>query len=269
MKAKRFLAFVAGAAMLFGAVGCTPDEDAAGGVDANISVSPNVITSTLADGATVTLSVTSNADWTVTCTEADVVLTPTSGAGNGSVTVSIPASTTENPIEARNFSINFKAAKQKVYEGIEIPSYAYATVSVYQNENGDESVATNVKAVRALLTAMSPTKDKTDVTEEIASKVLSGVVVGAPSGGNMQDFTLAIQDNTTESGAGLVVTADASVIGTFKIGDVVQVSLAGARVSSCTKELHLLTNLHSRYATSDCVVVTEGRTHKVVVFILN
>lgn len=246
--------------MLFGAVGCTPDEDAEGGVDANITVSPNVITSTLADGATVTLSVTSNADWTVTCTEADVVLTPTSGAGNGSVTVSIPASTTENPIEARNFSINFKAAKQKVYEGIEVPSYAYATVSVYQNENGDESVATNVKAVRALLTAMSPTKDKADVTEEIASKVLSGVVVGAPSGGNMQDFTLAIQDNTTEPGAGLVVTADASVIGTFKIGDIVQVSLEGAKVSLYNNLMQLaVSNSISKFASGvvvEPVVVT-------------
>ena len=229
MKARRFFAFVAAAGMLFAGGGCTKDNNEGGNPGASITVTPNVITSTLADGATVTLTVKSNADWTVSCDQTDVAFAPVSGTGNGTVAVVIPASTTENPIEARNFSINFEAVKMQMIEGFEMPSYADATVSVYQNENGDETLTTNVKAIRTLLNEMELSKNEVDVTEEIAAKTLTGIVVGAPNGGNMQEFTIAIQDNTTEPGAGLVLTADAGALAAFQLGDIIQVPLKDAK----------------------------------------
>ena len=42
-----------------------------------------------------------------------------------------------------------------------------------------------------------------------------------------------------------------------------------SEVSTSTEELHLLTNLHRRYAACDTVVVAEISTHKVVVLILD
>ena len=75
MKARKFFAFVAGAAMLFGGVACTPDngEETDTTSAATLSVNPEVLTTTL-EGDTFTLAVTSNATWTVSCDQNDVVL---------------------------------------------------------------------------------------------------------------------------------------------------------------------------------------------------
>ncbi|MBE6175014.1 MAG: hypothetical protein E7147_05675 [Rikenellaceae bacterium] len=133
MKARRFFAFVAATAMLF-AVGCTPD----GGVEANgekatISVTPTSFALAL-EGGEQTITVTSNADWTVSCLAAsDVTFEPAAGSGDGSVVVTVPASETD-----RNFVITFSAQKPQIVDGMEFPSNAKAEVAVSQNAGGQD-----------------------------------------------------------------------------------------------------------------------------------
>ena len=68
-----------------------------------ISVSPRVY-NLVGEGGEVEISVTSNADWSATCDVADVTLAPTSGNGNGTVKVTVPATKT-----ARDIEISFTA----------------------------------------------------------------------------------------------------------------------------------------------------------------
>ena len=129
MKARRFFAFVAGAAMLFG-VGCTPEGEEADGAKAEITVSPATISATL-EGTTETLQVTSNADWVVTCDQSDVVVSTLVGRGNTVVTVEIPPVTA-----ARNFVIKFTASKMMSVAGVTVPSTKSFDVQVSQNSTG-------------------------------------------------------------------------------------------------------------------------------------
>ena len=133
MKARKFFAFVAGAAMLFGAVGCNPDQggnEVSDDSPAAITVNPATIATTL-EGESCELTVTSNAEWTVTCDQSDVTITPAEGVKDGVVTVTIPAAA------ARNFEIVFKAKKQAAVQGIAYTSTAEAVVTVSQNATGE------------------------------------------------------------------------------------------------------------------------------------
>ena len=133
MKARRFFAFVAGAAMLFGGFACTPE----GGEEtdnnyAELTVTPASISATL-EGTTETLVVTSNASWVVTCDQADVVLNTLVGKGNGTVTVDIPSATA-----ARSFVIKFVASKMVSVAGVTVPSVKEFDVQVSQNATGTD-----------------------------------------------------------------------------------------------------------------------------------
>ena len=92
---------------------------------ASISVSPKTI-SIGAEGGLQSITVTSNAAWSVTCNESNVSISPRSGSGNGSVTVSIPAATA-----SRSFSIDFEADNGN--------STAKASVAVSQSVNGGDT----------------------------------------------------------------------------------------------------------------------------------
>ena len=115
-------------------------------------------------------------------------------------------------------------------QGIPYVSKANASVAVYQNANGDTSIATNVAEVRALLAAMNPGSTKTDVTPEIAAMTVTGIVVGEPNGNMGNNYLFAIQDDGTAPGGGLTVNHDKAK--EMKIGQVVTFSLAGAQVQS-------------------------------------
>ena len=117
--------------MLFGGVACTPDNG--GETDNNyaeLSVSPASISTTL-EGTTETLAVTSNADWVVSCDQADVVITPALGNGDGTVSIEVPAATAD-----RTFVIKFKASKMVTVAGVSVPSTKEFDVQVSQNANG-------------------------------------------------------------------------------------------------------------------------------------
>ena len=133
MKARRFFAFVAGAAMLFGGFACTPDNGEEGDNSyAELTVTPASISATL-EGATETLVVTSNATWVATCDQTDVVLSTIAGNGNGTVTVEIPSVTA-----ARNFVIKFVASKMVSVAGVTVPSTHEFDVQVSQNATGTD-----------------------------------------------------------------------------------------------------------------------------------
>ena len=129
MKARRFFAFVAGAAMLFSGVGCTPEE----GADSNpasIVVSPSSISVDYA-GKTETVQVVSNATWVATCDVEGVKITPFAGNGDATVSIEIPAATQD-----RTFTVNFLATKSITVAGIVAPSTNEAKVTVSQNASG-------------------------------------------------------------------------------------------------------------------------------------
>ena len=132
MKARRFFAFVAGAAMLFG-VGCTPNEEGKGGDEAmaEITVSPTSFATDLEGGEQV-ITVTSNATWAVSCDQADVTIEPLTGNGNGSVTITVPAAS------AREFKVVFDAQKQTTIPalGTSTTTTAKAEVTISQNAGG-------------------------------------------------------------------------------------------------------------------------------------
>ena len=221
MKARRFFAFIAGAAMLFGVSGCTELEGEGDSAIAEITVTPSSFATDLEGGEQV-LTVTCNGTWTVSCDQTDVTVEPLSGTGNGTVTVTVPAVTA-----ARNFSIKFEATKQALVQGIPYPSTAKAAVAVYQNEGGDTSIATNVKAVRDLLKNMTLSSTAVAVTDEIAAMTITGVVVGCPAGNMGNDYLLAIQDDSTAPGCGLTINHNKAA--NYNKGDVISVSLSGAQ----------------------------------------
>ena len=143
MKARRFFAFVAGAAMLFG-VGCTPeggaDEDTT--TPAEIAVSPAETAISL-EGDTKTFSVTSNASWVATCDVEGVTVSPELGKGNASVTVVVPATTA-----ARSVVVTFNASKPASMDGFSYNSTATATATIFQNAGG-EVVEGGIASIKA------------------------------------------------------------------------------------------------------------------------
>ena len=225
---KKFLLFMAAIALSISFTGCVdeplgPDEPV-NSDPAEITVSPTEITTTL-DGGEFQLTVISNASWAIACDQRDIYFSPAVGSGSDVVTVTIPETTT-----ARNFSINFDASKEAVMQGIPYVSKANASVAVYQNANGDTSIATNVAEVRKLLLAMNPTSTAMEVTEQIAAMTLTGVVVGEPNGNMGNNRSIAIQDNSNVAGSGLTIYCTSSVSKDLAIGDIVSMSMSGAKV---------------------------------------
>ena len=143
MKARRFFAFVAGAAMLFG-VGCTPEGGSAEDTTspAEITISP-AETAVLLEGDTKTFSVTSNASWVATCDVEGVTISPELGKGNANVTVTVPAS----PV-VRSIEVAFTASKPATLEGMPYTSTANATATIYQNAGG-EIVEGGIASIKA------------------------------------------------------------------------------------------------------------------------
>ena len=121
--------------MLFG-VGCTPNE----GGDAKTDSAPVELTLSKTEvavgleGDTVQFDVTSNADWVVTADQEGVEVTPATGKKNGTVTVTVPASTT-----VRTVNVTVTATKNRWYPelGQSYPDSTTATFVIYQNTAGE------------------------------------------------------------------------------------------------------------------------------------
>ncbi len=214
--------------MLFGAVGCTPDEPVDDLTKASISVTPTQEAFTLAGGS-VTIEVTSNCAWKAT-TDADVTISPASGNGKATVTIEVPKSSVD-----RNIFIKFTASRVGSVGGTPYPTDDDVEVTLFQNEKGEAKYATNVKQVRAALKAVT---DATVLPTEIAGMTLMGVVVGEPNGNMNNNYLLTIQDNSTEAGAGLTLSCANDVRG-LQIGQTVAVDLLGAEINYYNELLQL------------------------------
>ncbi|MBQ3027423.1 MAG: BACON domain-containing protein, partial [Alistipes sp.] len=88
------------------------------------------------EGGEQTIAVTSNGTWVATCLEGDVVITPATGSGDGSVVVTVPTTTA-----ARNFVVKFDVSKQTLIAGTDMVSTtkASAEVTVSQNATGTDA----------------------------------------------------------------------------------------------------------------------------------
>ncbi|MBR2352848.1 MAG: hypothetical protein IKA70_07955 [Alistipes sp.] len=227
MKARKFFAFVAGAAMLFGAVGCTTDdaEKANDTEKCVITVAPESVATTL-EGGDCAVTVTTNGSWTASCDVEGVAVTPAEGTGNAEVVITVPETD-----KARNFSVVFNAEKMVTVEGYSSLSHDDATVTVYQNASGDDSVETNVAEVRALLEALNPTKNGVEVTAEIAAMTLTGVVIAEPDSNMGNNKTIAIQDDDNAANGGLTIYCTDNVSDDLEIGNIVNINLTGAKAA--------------------------------------
>ena len=122
---------------MFAGGACTPDggDGGANSEMASISVNPASFAVDL-EGGEQTIAVTSNGTWVATCLEGDVVITPATGSGDGSVVVTVPTTTA-----ARNFVVKFDVSKQTLITGTDMvrPTQASAEVTVSQNATGTDA----------------------------------------------------------------------------------------------------------------------------------
>ena len=114
------------------AISCAPEEI---GDDkkAVITINPTSLAATVDDGATATITITTNGTWTANLedsVEDNVTIEPAAGSGNSTVVVNIP------PHAARTLNITFNTQKPRVIEGFAFISKAKATLKVFQNEGG-------------------------------------------------------------------------------------------------------------------------------------
>ena len=121
--------------MLFG-VGCTPDEGGDAATDSapvELTLSKTEVAVGL-EGDTVQFDVTSNADWVVTADQEGVEVTPATGKKNGTVTVTVPASSS-----VRTVNVTVAATKNRWYPelGQSFPDATTATLVIYQNMAGE------------------------------------------------------------------------------------------------------------------------------------
>ena len=229
MKAKRFFAFILAIGALL-SIGCTKEQPLNDISPAVISVTPTRHAVTLSGGE-VTFELTTNGSWSVKSDATDIILTPSSGSGNGTITATIP-----NASVARNILLSFSATKQSYITGIEYTSRpAVADVLIFQNETGEAKRTTNVKTIRDLLKKGPLSSEKSGVSSEVAKMSITGVVVGAynASGtyGNMSfDGMYAIQDDSGKAGAGLTLICENKGSNQIPFGQVVTVSLDKATV---------------------------------------
>ena len=94
----------------------------------SISIAPSVC-DVPATGGSVNIDVTSNTNWSVSCATSGVTINPASGNGNGSVKITLPATTT-----TRDVTVTFKAT----LNGETKEAYAKLTQTVSGNEGGNE-----------------------------------------------------------------------------------------------------------------------------------
>ena len=114
------------------AISCAPEEI---GDDkkAVITINPTSLAANVAEGATTTITITTNGTWSANLDnsiEDNVTIEPAAGYGNSTVTVTIP------PHATRTFDITFNTEKPRVIEGFAFISKAKAILKVYQNEGG-------------------------------------------------------------------------------------------------------------------------------------
>ena len=176
--------------------GCSDDDSDDGGGIPSITVNGDSKTATVAvaleGGETEAVTIESSGDWTVTFSGDDVAdceaLPATGGRGTTSLKFKLGSRAAERTITAT-------VTTSGSFEGI--PLQDKVTITIMQNSGGSTEVQTNVKEIRNSLTF-----DGNAISE---STVVTGIVVSDYVGNNINNHQIMITDNTTESGAGMLI----------------------------------------------------------------
>lgn len=185
---------------LTGFTGCSDDDSENGGGMPSITVNGESTATGAVDltGGTLTFEVVSSSDWTLAYDDTSAMSwchVATAGKGGTTsleVTVDAWSDAQGNAERTAKFTLTTYGNLSGVGA---IP--AKATITVKQNGTGSTEVTTNVKEVRAALAF--------DGQAVAASTVVTGIVVSDYVGNNINNHQIMITDNTTESGAGLLI----------------------------------------------------------------
>ncbi len=178
MKARKFLAFVAAAGMLFAGGGCTPNEEGDGATADPLTyeLNPTSMVALSSEETVETVQLTTNGRWNVTIPEdhSDIVVTPLSGKGNATLTVTVPAH--EDRIVA--LTVNFSKKTTVPGLGTTIEENENLTFNISQNATGTavtpiaELVADQSATIQGVLSAVG--SKASIVTDATGSVVLYG-----------------------------------------------------------------------------------------------
>ena len=213
--------------------GCSDDDSDEGGGMPSITVngaeSARVAVG-LDGGKTEAVTIESSGDWTITFEGSDtddcVAVPATGGKGSTSVYFELGSRTAERTITA-------KVVTYGTIAGLSMPVPASVTITILQNSDGSTEVKTNVAEIRALLKAMNPGQTKVNVTDEIAAKTITGIVVSDFAGHNFgNDYNIAVQDASADKDSGLTLNANQFPDLKLSAGDVVTIPLTAAQVGT-------------------------------------
>ena len=213
--------------------GCSDDDSDEGGGMPSITVngaeSARVAVG-LDGGKTEAVTIESSGDWTITFEGSDtddcVAVPATGGKGSTSVYFELGSRTAERTITA-------KVVTYGTIAGLSMPVPASVTITILQNSDGSTEVKTNVAEIRALLKAMNPGQSKVNVTDEIAAKTITGIVVSDFAGHNFgNDYNIAVQDASADKDSGLTLNANQFPDLKLSAGDVVTIPLTAAQVGT-------------------------------------
>ena len=219
--------------------GGIPSITVNGGDTASVAVGLN-------GGTTDAVTIESSGDWVVTFSGSDVddcVAVPaTGGRGTTSLKFELGARTAERTITAT-------VTTSGSFEGI--PLQDKVTITIMQNSDGSTEAKTNVAEIRALLKAMNPGQDKVAVTDEIAAKTITGIVVSKFEGHNFgNDYNIAVQDASGAKDSGLTLNANQFNDLKLSAGAVVTIPLTDAQVSTYGEVIQLSVDKNVTIETS-------------------
>lgn len=219
--------------------GGIPSITVNGGDTASVAVGLN-------GGTTDAVTIESSGDWVVTFSGSDVddcVAVPaTGGRGTTSLKFELGARTAERTITAT-------VTTSGSFEGI--PLQDKVTITIMQNSDGSTEAKTNVAEIRALLKAMNPGQDKVAVTDEIAAKTITGIVVSKFEGHNFgNDYNIAVQDASGAKDSGLTLNANQFNDLKLSAGAVVTIPLTDAQVSTYGEVIQLSVDMNVTIETS-------------------
>lgn len=223
--------------------GCSNDDSENDGGMPSITVNGESTATGAVDltGGTLTFEVVSSSDWTLAYDDTSAMSwchVATAGKGGTTsleVTVDAWSEAQGNAERTAKFTLTTYGNLAGVGA---IP--AKATITVMQNGKGSTELDTNVAEIRALVAAMNPPKDKVDASDAILAKeYLVGVIAGAqgetPNMGNK--YLTVIQDTDNAENSGLMINQ--TNVSTWKTGQKLQISLAGAKVQNYNGTLQI------------------------------
>ena len=175
------------------------DKDDDGGMPSiTVNGEASVTVAVKLDGGTTdAIEVVSSGNWALTFDDETATWCHPSKetGGKGKTTLTFTVDKWEGAASTDSRQVTAKLLTTGNFEGIPIPKTA--TVIIKQNGDGSTAVTTNVKEIRSQLTF--------DGKAVANSHVITGIVVSSYEGNNINNHQIMITDNTTESGAGLMV----------------------------------------------------------------